>query len=286
MRNTHILIALTIGLTACGKRSDDAADTNYSERMAQQHAQDQPTPSLAARASARAAVKSQPVDYATINGRTITGYLAYPTAAEGGLPGILVFHEWWGLNANIKSMADQLAAHGYVVLATDLYNGNVAEQPDAARALMDKALHDRESMAQNLRQAHGYLREQVKATRVGTIGWCFGGSVSLRAGLLLADQVDAVVLYYGHVGSDPAELKSLGAPVLGLFGAADDGIPVESVRAFESTLKQLGKPAEIHLYPGAAHAFANPSGGNYKPDAAADAWAKTLAFLAQHLKGD
>lgn len=286
MRSTNILLALTIGLTACGQRSDDAADANYSERMAQQHAQDQSTPSPAARADARAAVKSQSVEYATINGRPITGYLAYPAAAEGGLPGILVFHEWWGLNANIKSMADQLAAQGYVVLAADLYQGGVAERPDAARALMEKALQDREAMAQNLRQAHAYLREQVKATRIGTIGWCFGGTVSLRTGLLLADQIDAVVIYYGHVGSDPAELKLLQAPVLGLFGGADDGIPVESVRAFETTLKQLGKPAEIHLYPGAAHAFANPSGGHYKPDAAADAWARTLAFLSQHLKGD
>ena len=278
-------VALALFLIACGSDQNPPADADYAARMAKEHAKDQPAPSPAASADAGAPTRSQVVEYATVHGRAVQGYLAYPAAAEGGLPGVLVFHEWWGLNDNIKAMANQLAAQGYVALAADFYGGQVADKPDAARALMEKALADRPGMGQNLRQAHAYLKEQIKATRVGTIGWCFGGSVSLNTGLLLADQVDAVVVYYGHVGSDPAELKPLKAPLLGLFGGADEGIPVDSVKAFEAALKQLGKPAEIHVYDGAAHAFANPSGGNYKADAAADAWQKTLAFLEQHLKG-
>jgi carboxymethylenebutenolidase len=285
MRARVALVLLVILASACGSKSEEAADADYAARMAREHATDKPAASPAAQADAGAPIRSQSVQYATVNGRPVTGYLAYPAAAEGGLPAVIVFHEWWGLNQNIKSMADQLAAQGYVALATDLYGGQVADKPEAARSLMEQALADRDAMGQNIRQAHSYLNEQVKATRVGTIGWCFGGGVSLHAGLLLADHVDAVVIYYGHVGSDAQELKALKAPVLGLFGGADEGIPPEAVRAFQDTLKQLGKSAEIHVYDGAKHAFANPSGGNYKPDAAADAWQKSLAFLAAHLKG-
>lgn len=278
-------VLLVLLATACGKKSDDAGDAAYADRMAQQHRTDSPAPSPAARAETAAPTRSQTVRYATVNGREVNGYLAYPASAEGGLPAVLVFHEWWGLNDNIKSMADQLAGQGYVALAADLYSGRVATQPEAARALMEEALNDRDAMGQNLRQAHAYLKEQIKATRVGTIGWCFGGAVSLRTALIVPDLVDATVIYYGHVGGDAETLQPLQAPVLGLFGSADAGIPVESVRQFEQTLKNLGKSVTIHVYEGAGHAFANPSGGNYKADAAADAWARSLAFLAEHLKG-
>jgi len=280
IRIATVLLAAT--LLACGQKNEDA---DYASRMAQEHRADSPTASPATQGEVAAPIKSQTVRYATVNGRDVNGYLAYPAAAEGGLPAVLVFHEWWGLNDNIKAMADQLAGQGYVALAADLYGGRVATQPEAARSLMEQAQKDRDAMGQNLRQAHAYVKEQIKATRVGTIGWCFGGAVSLRAALVVPDQIDATVIYYGHVGADPEELKALKAPVLGLFGGADQGIPVESVRKFESVLKTLGKPVTIHIYDGAAHAFANPSGASYKADAAADAWQKSLAFLAEHLKG-
>ena len=280
LRVATVLLAAT--LLACGQKSEDA---DYASRMAEQHGKDQPSATPATQGAVGNPIKSQSVQYATVNGKPVTGYLAYPASAEGGLPAVLVFHEWWGLNDNIKKMADQLAGQGYVALAADLYGGQVASQPEAARALMEQALQDRDAMGQNLRQAHGYLKEQIKATRVGTIGWCFGGSISLSTALLVPDGVDATVIYYGHVSGDVEKLKPLKAPVLGLFGSADDGIPVESVREFEAALKGLGKPVEIHIYDGAGHAFANPSGNNYKADAADDAWQKSLTFLAEHLKG-
>ena len=284
MRTCAAMVLLVLLASACGDKSKES-DADYAARMALEHKADTPKASPAAQAGAAAPIRSQTVRYATVNGKEVSGYLAYPAAAEGGLPAVLVFHEWWGLNDNIKAMADQLAGQGYVALAADLYGGQVATQPEAARSLMEEALKDRDAMGQNLRQAHAYLKEQIKATRIGTIGWCFGGAISLRAALVVPDQVDATIIYYGHVGSDPEELKPLKAPVLGLFGGADQGIPVEMVRKFEDTLKGLGKPVTIHIYEGAAHAFANPSGGNYKADAAADAWSKSLAFLAEHLKG-
>jgi carboxymethylenebutenolidase len=278
-----VCIAASFLCAACEQKS--GGETGYADRMAQEHRNDQPAASPATKVDAAAPIKSQPVQYATVNGKPVTGYLAYPAAAEGGLPAVLVFHEWWGLNDNIRAMADQLAGQGYVALAADLYGGQVAAQPEAARALMEQALKDRDAMGQNLRQANAYLKEQVKATRVGTIVWCFGGSMSLNAALLAPDQVDATIIYYGFVSGDAEQLKPLQAPVLGLFGGADDGIPLDTVRAFEAALKGLGKPVTIHVYDGAGHAFANPSGKNYQAAAAADAWQKSLAFLAEHLKG-
>lgn len=283
-----LILAACIGLSACGH--SDAPETqksgeDYAGRMAEQHAGDRPDASPAAQTAVTTPVKSETVVYATVKGQPVRGFMAYPAQAEGGLPAVLLFHEWWGLNDNIQSMARQLAAQGYVALAADLYGGKIASEPEAARGLMTAALADRAGLSQNLREAQAFLREEIKATRIGTLGWCLGGAIALRTALLLPDQVDAAVIYYGHVSSDPAELKPLTAPVLGLFGGSDGGIPVESVRAFEQTLKSLGKNAEIHIYEGADHAFANPSGGNYKADAAQDAWTKTLAFLAIHLKG-
>ena len=284
-RQGRVLVCIAASLLFAGCEQKSGSEAEYAERMAREHRNDQPVASPATKVDATAPIKSQSVQYATVNGKPVTGYLAYPAAAEGGMPAVLVFHEWWGLNDNIKAMADQLAGQGYVALAADLYGGQAATQPEAARALMEQALKDRDAMGQNLRQAHAYLKEQIKATRVGTIGWCFGGSISLNTALLVPDQVDATVIYYGFVSAEPEKLKALKAPVLGLFGGADDGIPVEGVRAFEAALKGLGKPVTIHVYDGAGHAFANPSGQNYKADAAADAWQKSLAFLAEHLKG-
>src|SRR5690606_333931 len=135
-----------------------------------------------------------------------------------------------------------------------------------------------------IRQAYKFLEEQTAAISIGTLGWCFGGSMSLQAALLFPDKIDAAVIYYGHVGGTSAEqLAPLQMPILGLFGGADQGIPVTDVRRFEQTLRDLGKTVEIHVYEGAGHAFANPSGQNYQAAAAQDAWARTLTFLNRHL---
>ena len=116
------------------------------------------------------------------------------------------------------------------------------------------------------------------------VGWCFGGGWSLGTTLLMPGKIDGTVIYYGHLETDPAKLAAIKHPVLGLFGAEDKSIPADSVRAFESALKKQGTPVEIKIYDGAGHAFANPSGGNYRPDAAKDAWQRTTAFLARNLK--
>jgi carboxymethylenebutenolidase len=180
-------------------------------------------------------------------------------------------------------MTRRLAGEGYVALAVDLYEGGVAEERGEARRLMQAALARPERILDNLRAAHRFLTQEQGAPRTGSIGWCFGGGWSLQAALALPGELDASVMYYGRVESDPARLAALETPLLGLFGGEDRGIPVEAVRAFERELTALGKPAEIRIYEGADHAFANPSGTRYQPEAAEDAWRRTLEFFRTNL---
>jgi carboxymethylenebutenolidase len=257
----------------------------HADRMAEEHAGDTAEPSPAAAAEPSAPVRASEVVYANVEGQDVTGYLARPEEAEGDLPALIVIHEWWGLNDNIRSMARQLAGEGYLALAVDLYGGDTASDPDGARALMGAVAQNPEPAKENLRLAHAYLNNELGAARVGSIGWCFGGGWSLTAGLTLGEELDATVIYYGRLATDPEELAAVQAPVLGLFGALDGTIPVETVREFESAMQELGKDVRIHVYDGADHAFANPSGTRYDAEAATDAWQKTLAFLAETLKG-
>jgi carboxymethylenebutenolidase len=265
-----------------------AADQESAAATAREHRGDRPEPSPAATAEPAAAVTGDPVIYTAGDGRTVTGYLARPTATDHPLPGLLVIHEWWGLNDNVRAMTRRLAAEGYVALAVDLYGGEVADTPEAARALMGSV--DPQRALQNLEGAREHLAARLGATgdrddRIGVIGWCFGGGWSLRAALAMGNEIDAAVVYYGQPVTDRVELAKLRAPLLGLFGAEDGSIPVAAVRGLESTLRGLGKQVEIHVYDGAGHAFANPSGTRYVPEAAEAAWRETVAFLAEHLQG-
>jgi carboxymethylenebutenolidase len=143
-------------------------------------------------------------------------------------------------------------------------------EPDAARS--------------NLRQAYDYLEKYAFAPRIASIGWCLGGGWSLQTALLYPDTLDAMVMYYGQVMTDRSRLASLEMPILGFFGGQDQSIPVRQVQEFRGTLMDLGKNVEVLIVPGADHAFANPSGGNYNEQAANEAWVTTLAFLQRHLK--
>jgi carboxymethylenebutenolidase len=201
-----------------------------------------------------------------------------------GLPGLIVIHEWWGLNDNIKAMARRLAGEGFVVLAVDLYDGEVAETPNAAQALMAHVTAAPQAALDNLKQAYAYLDRYALAPRVASLGWCLGGTWSLQAALSLPTELDAMVMYYGQVVADEAQLATLKMPVLGLFGAEDASIPVASVQVFRAALNRLGKDADVRIYTGVGHAFANPSGGTYDAEAAEDAWQRTIAFLNRTMR--
>ena len=254
--------------------------------MAHQHAHDAPTPSPAVgRAGGSMQVVTRTVQYAVVDGAPVRGALARPAGAGKGGPAVLLVHEWWGLNDNIRDVARQLASQGYTALAVDLFGGRSATDPGKAEELVKNVMAHPEAARENLRQAVRYLRQEVGAAKVGVIGWCFGGGWALEAGLAAPEQVDAVVMYYGEPELDRARLALLQAPLLGLYGDRDDAFPPKTVHKFEALLKELRKDATIRTFPGAGHAFANPSGGRYVKAAADEAWKLTEAFLDEHLRG-
>ncbi len=281
-----VFVAGLVAILGCGGGNEGAGDPageEYLGRMAVEHAEDSPVSSGAAETEPAAAVTGEQVSYATIGGKPVTGYLARPEGAATPSGGIVVIHEWWGLNDNVRAMAERLAGEGYAALAVDLYEGESAETRGRARELATATLDRIPAIQSNLQQAIAYLEQEVGTGRIGSIGWCFGGGWSLQTALKNPEQVDATVIYYGRLVTDPEQLQMLQSPILGLFGAEDRGIPVESVREFESALLALNKQATVFIYEGADHAFANPSGTAYQAEAAEDAWLHTLRFFREHL---
>ena len=214
---------------------------------------------------------------------TVHGLLFTPEG-KGPFPGIVAVHEWWGLNDWVKEQSTKLADQGYVVLAVDLYRGKVATTPDMAHELMRGLPEDRS--LRDLHAAIEFLKTQpnVKKDRLASIGWCMGGGYSLDVALQ-EPTLKATVINYGHLATDPESLKKINAAILGNFGAQDQGITPDDVKKFEQALKQDGKKVDIKIYPDAGHAFENPNNkGGYRPADAADAWERTVSFLAANLK--
>ncbi len=209
-------------------------------------------------------------------------YLTLPEKGKAPFPAVVLIHEWWGLNDHIKYWADRLASDGYATLAVDLYEGNVADNRADALAYMKGV--DAEAALATLKAAHAFMAKdpRVQAKKRACMGWCFGGGWSLKLALAAPD-LDAAVIYYGRLNTDPEKLKAIKAKLLGVFGNQDRGIPPKVVNEFEKGLKQAGVDNEILRYD-APHAFANPSSARYVPEAAEDAWKHARAFLAKSLK--
>ncbi|HYD03740.1 MAG TPA: dienelactone hydrolase family protein [Alphaproteobacteria bacterium] len=220
-------------------------------------------------------VESSDVEY--FNG--VNGFYAHPSV-DGNYPGVIMIHEWWGLNAEIKAYAEKLAAEGYNVLAVDLYNGKVAATSDEARNY-SRSINQTQAI-ENMNTAFNYLKDR-DSTTVGSLGWCFGGGQSMQLALN-NENLDATVIYYGTLVTDESQLEKIEWPVLGVFGDKDTSIPVDKVVEFEEALNDAGVENEIYIYPGVGHAFANPTGQNYAPQETQDAWSKTLNFLDRNLK--
>lgn len=284
-----VLIAMSLILVSCDRADhapaveDQAAARANVDAMTQEHADDVAEPSPAAQIEPARDVTGERIAYAEVENEIVYGHFAYPSDMVEPLPAIIMIHEWWGLNDNVRAMAERLAGEGYIVLAIDMFGGETASNPEVARQLMLRVVEDPQSASANIEQAYGFVNDVAGAPRTASLGWCFGGGWSLNTAMLFPDDLDAAVIYYGQVTDDDEKLRPIGAPILGFFGDADRGISVESVGGFEQSLKRLRKNHEIHVYPGAGHAFANPTGNNYKPEFAEDAWQKTLIFLQQNL---
>ena len=228
------------------------------------------------------AATSKDVSYKS-GDENIKGIL-YTPSGNGPFPGIIVIHEWWGLNDWVKEQGSKLSDQGYVTLAIDLYRGKVATTPEQAHEIMRGVPEDRAK--RDLDAAFHYLQSlpNIKKNKIGAIGWCMGGGYSLDLALE-EPELAADVINYGHLATDDGAIKKINAPILGLFGAQDQGIPPEDVKKFGKTLDKMGKKADITIYPDAGHAFENPNNKDgYRPQDAADAWNKTVSFFASTLK--
>jgi carboxymethylenebutenolidase len=221
------------------------------------------------------------------------GYLVYPSLNQTGitekkLPAIVMIHENKGLNDYIKESANILAKNGYVVLAVDLFNGEVTADQNRSRELTSVIRENPNVALENLKSAVTYLSslDNVNASKIASLGWCFGGQQSLELSLNSTDNpLAATIIYYGRLTNDTQAISNIAWPVLGIFGEKDQSISVDSVKQFQKILNDTGITNEIYIYPNVGHAFANPSNDNYAPKETADAWKKTLDFLGKYLQG-
>jgi carboxymethylenebutenolidase len=202
--------------------------------------------------------------------------LATPAHLPAGA--VLLVHEWWGLNDQIKAMAAELAREGFVALAVDLY-GEVATTTEQAQALM-AAIDPLVASDTLVAWIEWLYRDRRVNGRVATLGWCFGGGWALHAAIL--SPVNATVIYYGRVERSLEDLERLGGPVLGHFAERDPWINHATVDPFVATMKEAKKPVQVHWYD-ADHAFANPTGDHYDSEDANQAWRRTLDFLRANL---
>jgi carboxymethylenebutenolidase len=227
-----------------------------------------------------AALADQMVETVSItipNGATVSAALAVPETTPAGA--VVLVHEWWGLNDQIKTMAVELARQGYVGLAVDLYGGQVGTNPDEAKALMGAV--DPVAANDTLVGWIEWLRRDARVNnRIGVVGWCFGGGWALNASI--ATPTEATVIYYGRVERDVQDLKRLYGPVLGHFAERDQWINHAMVDPFVIRMHEAQKQVQVFWYD-ADHAFANPTGDNYREEPAQLAWKRTLVFLDHNL---
>lgn len=208
----------------------------------------------------------------------VSGFLVLPKNAYRHWA-LIVVHEWWGLNDWVKEQAKYLGANGYIALAVDLYRGRVTSTRSEARKLKCGLQKDR--AIRDMKAAFNYLaaRPDIDPKRIGSIGWSMGGGLALQLAVH-EPRLAACVVNYGVPPAKRAEIQKINAPILGNFGVLDRGVPAGKVLAFERVMKALNKSVNIKLYPGAGHAFANPNNEKrYRPETAADAWSRILAFL-------
>jgi carboxymethylenebutenolidase len=215
---------------------------------------------------------------------SVNGYLATP-AGDGPWPAMIVIQEWWGLDAQTKSIADRFAQEGYLAFSPDLYHGELAQlgDGDTAMKLVQKygpnAYLDLQSMFDGLTS-----RPDCNG-KIGSVGFCFGGRMSLTLGI--SRPLNAICTFYGGgMQTIFDQLRTnLKAPVLGLFGDADVSIPAGTVQEFDKLLDEVGVEHEVIMYPNSGHAFFRDSDPQvYIPEASKDAWERVKLFFKKHLK--
>jgi carboxymethylenebutenolidase len=215
------------------------------------------------------------------SGGPVMAYLATPSAPMHGAPGIVVVQEWWGLTDWVKSVADRYAAQGYIAIAPDLYHGKVGTTPELAHELM-RGLPDARAI-KDIRAAEAYLKKtnELDPKKTAVLGFCMGGRLA-QLSAIGKGPFDAAVMCYGSPDASPASLKSMKGPLLGIFGADDNGIGPDQTGPLQVALAKYGKAGSaVHVYPGVGHAFLREKADS---DSGVAAWKEIDGFLAKQLK--
>ncbi len=245
---------------------------------------------LSASIPVQAAVETKTVEYRQGDTRMV-GYLAYPKDAAGSLPGVLVVHEWLGLNDYAKHRAEQLAELGYIALAADIYgDGKIAADVKEAGKLAGTYKSDRPLLRARVAAALAALKAQpgVVPDKIAAIGYCFGGTTVLELARSGANVAGVVSFHGGLDTPTPQDAKNIHAKVLALHGADDPYVPADQVAAFESEMRQGGVDWQLIAYGGAVHGFTNPANGGdnskgaaYNAAADARSWAAMRYFFEE-----
>ena len=267
MKYTGLFLALLIVLTGCSAGTQNQPEANASTESP--HGSTVAENAQLPFPQGTYSVSSGQIEYGAY-----TGYESKPEGIENP-PGVILIHEWWGLNQNIVDTAEKLSTHGYHVIAVDLYGGEVTENPSTASRLVSDV--NQTDAITNLQAAQRYLESSGSQT-VSSLGFCFGGGQSMEFATAEMNP-DASIIFYGNPITNQTRLLNVDHPILGIFGENDSTIPAESVNELDTLLDNQTRHS-IHTYPGANHAFANPSGDRFDESAARDAWNKTLNFLS------
>jgi carboxymethylenebutenolidase len=226
------------------------------------------------------------INYTRPDGKNVAGYLAEPAGATAA-PGVVVIQEWWGLNDQIKGVADKMAAAGYRALVPDLYRGKVALEANEAQHLMT-GLDFGDAAGQDVRGAVRYLKGSGSA-KAGVTGFCMGGALTVLSAVNVPE-ADACVIWYGFPPLEYVDASKIKAALMGHWATDDEAFPIGKVDELEAKLRAANVGFEFHRY-NAKHAFANETADSknlamlkYDPDAAALAWRRTMEFFAKHLK--
>jgi carboxymethylenebutenolidase len=220
----------------------------------------------------------QMVTFKRPDGKDCSGYLATPSAGDKAR-GVVVIQEWWGLNDQIKGVADRLASLGYRALVPDLYRGKVTLEMAEAKHMMTN-LDFADAATQDIRGGAQYLKQSN--AKVGVVGFCMGGALTVLAAMYVKE-ADACSSWYGFPPEQAGDVKTIRVPLQLHFAEKDASFAPEGARALEAKLKEGNVPFESYWY-NAGHAFGNEKGQNYDPESAARAWDRTTEFFAKHLK--
>ena len=228
-------------------------------------------------------VIAEPLPYGEVDEKLVYGHFAIPEDMIDPLPAIIVIHDWWGLDANMRGTVERLAGEGYIVLGIDLFAGNTAASLGDARVLEIAVVENPNLALENLRQAHDFIANTAGAPSVAILGYGFGGGWSLRATTELGVDLGACITFYGQVPGDKSVIAQLDAPFLGLFADNDRAVPKSEVLVFEEGLEELEKDASIVFYEDARRGFADRQSDNFRAADAEDAWDRVVNFLAEKL---